>query len=296
MKKLPIAAAALLFGTSAYAMMPQMDPNGSMAQDPYTITPTTAVTPVYDDALGFKPAAETSWDEAQPVAYTADKTDPAYKAVVATDEDMKAAWSDKTDVTYVPDKMNAEMIAGDGADWDAVAAAKMDAMNMGEAAMRPAAIEAGFTDSPDMSGVGGPYEAADTAAADLAPRPATHNYPACRPGPGDDNCIQLYEPGVQQRLASWSQPAGGFAGAADTQIAMGGPYEPADSATSTEQLNQQALADSTRALQTASVTTDGQAVDDSAIETAMADTTMSGDGSIDTAMGETADDEAVGAA
>ena len=105
----------------------------------------------------------------------------------------------------------------------------------------------------------------------LAGHAAAQNYPAFRPGRGDDHCIQLYEPGVQEQLASWSQPTGGFAGASDTQVAMGGPYEPADSASETERLNQQALADSERAVQMAAVTTDAQPVDDSAIETAMAD-------------------------
>jgi hypothetical protein len=52
-----------------------------------------------------------------------------------------------------------------------------------------------------------------TAALDLTPRPATANYPACHPGPGDDNCIQLYERGVRTALASWDQPTGGFVGA-----------------------------------------------------------------------------------
>ena len=57
MKKLPIAAAALLFGTSAYAMMPQ-DPADGMAQDPYTLQPSKAVTPVYDAAPALQPAAQ----------------------------------------------------------------------------------------------------------------------------------------------------------------------------------------------------------------------------------------------
>lgn len=62
-----------------------------------------------------------------------------------------------------------------------------------------------------------------TAALDLSPRPATQNYPACEPGPGDDSCIQLYEPGVQTALASWSGTTGGFAGDGAVQMAMGGP-------------------------------------------------------------------------
>ena len=53
------------------------------------------------------------------------------------------------------------------------------------------------------------------------------NYRPCRPGPGDDNCIQLYERGVRGSYAQWlrahdAQPA-------PTQLAMGGP-EPRASA------------------------------------------------------------------
>ena len=78
----------------------------------------------------------------------------------------------------------------------------------------------------ETTGVGGPEEMAiATTALDLTPRLATHNYPACDPGPGDDNCIQLYEPGVRAQLASWNQPTGGLADGSAT-TAMGGPYEP----------------------------------------------------------------------
>ena len=55
-------------------------------------------------------------------------------------------------------------------------------------------------------GQGGPIEAA--------------GYPACRPGRGDDNCIQLYERGVSARLAAWKASDGSATG-------MGGPLEPA---------------------------------------------------------------------
>jgi len=85
------------------------------------------------------------------------------------------------------------------------------------------------------SGMGGPIE---TAAADLAPRPAAGNYPPCAPGPGDDNCIQLYEPGVEVALASWNAPTGGLSqpgeamASAETALepdtGVGGPYEPVD--------------------------------------------------------------------
>lgn len=89
----------------------------------------------------------------------------------------------------------------------------------------------------DPAGTGAPVDTMDattmqseaapvqTAALDLSPRPATQNYPACDPGPGDDSCIQLYEPGVQTALASWNGQTGGFAGDGAIQTAMGGPEE-----------------------------------------------------------------------
>ncbi|MGE3396814.1 MAG: hypothetical protein AB7H79_07920 [Sphingomonas sp.] len=72
-----------------------------------------------------------------------------------------------------------------------------------------------------QDGMGGPDEpdAVTTAAA----APAT-SYPACAPGPGDDNCIQLYEPGVSQAYAAWQ--AGYLPGS--EQVGMGGPDEPVD--------------------------------------------------------------------
>jgi hypothetical protein len=59
----------------------------------------------------------------------------------------------------------------------------------------------------EMNGQGGPEEAVETGA-----------LPACRPGPGDDRCIQLYERGVSRAYAQWS--------AGRTQLGMGGPEEP----------------------------------------------------------------------
>jgi hypothetical protein len=278
MKKLPIAAAALLLGTSAYAMIPSGDPTDGTMQDPYTVEPTTAV--AYDEAPALQPASADSWANAEPVAYSADANDPALKTVTATSDDVKAAeWA----------KADAQFDAAADADWDAAAKAKLDSAAMADSAeLQPASFETGFA-ADDKAATWQPASAetgfvaddgamADTtfadetvvAGADLTPRPAAGNYPACSPGPGDDRCIQLYEPGVEEQLASWSQPTGGFAGASDTQVAMGGPYEPVDSATETERLNQQALADSNRALQMAAA---DQPVEDSAIETAMADDT-----------------------
>jgi hypothetical protein len=67
----------------------------------------------------------------------------------------------------------------------------------------------------------------DQSLAETTPQPAAGNYPPCSPGPGDDNCIQLYEPGVRAQLASWNAPTGTLADNSATD-AMGGPYEPVD--------------------------------------------------------------------
>ena len=82
--------------------------------------------------------------------------------------------------------------------------------------------------APSSTGTGGPFEEAD-ATADLAPRPSADNYPPCSPGPGDDRCIQLYEPGVRAQLASWNRATGGLDDGS-MKTAMGGPYEPVDGA------------------------------------------------------------------
>ncbi len=235
MRKFAIAATALLFGTSAYAMVPSM--NGVPAQDPYAVDPALGVTPFYDGTPVLQPASS-SWWSAEPVAYTADKADATSKAGDDLKGDAKLA--DKADAPLVPDE----------AGFKAAAVAKMEAMGMAEPA--PA------TESADMTGTGGPYEPVATASADLTARPAAQNYPACRPGPGDDNCIQLYEPGVREQLAAWSQPTGGFAGSGETRVAMGGPYEP---------------------------------VADEAVVHEMA---MNGDGAVDPSLGEAATDEDVG--
>lgn len=269
MKKLPIAAAALLFGTSAYAMIPPSEPTGVMVQkDPYVVTPTAEPVTAGDEAWAFQPATENWWTD------KSDNDHAGFKTVADTSDAMKAA--DKADAKLAADDTDADR---------AVAPEKKAHSGAADeaATLQPAALETGFAAdgaaqarAEDSGGMG-----VETAAAAAAPRAAAQNYPACRPGRGDDRCIQLYEPGVQAQLASWTQPTGGFAGTADTQVAMGGPYEPADdSATATEQLNRQALAASSAAVQTAAADS----------------TPATGDDTIDTAMAETADDETVGEA
>ena len=109
---------------------------------------------------------------------------------------------------------------------------------------KPIMADASYWDDPIIAakhseaaalkgGLGGPLEEAKTASLDLGPRAAADNYPPCSPGPGDDRCIQLYEPGVRAQLASWNQGTGGLA---DGKVAtgMGGPYEPVDLALNNE--------------------------------------------------------------
>jgi hypothetical protein len=194
------------------------------------------------------------------LAWAADKpADTNVKAVTigakAADLVKAADWAKESKQAVKPAALTADeeaiLLAKKGAgDPDLDLAAKP-----GEIQAEPAMAEAG---------VGGPEEPLETAsAADLTPRPATHNYPPCSPGPGDDNCIQLYEPGVRQQLASWTRPTGGLAGADETQMAaagagteagVGGPYEPLEEST---------------------------------------ELAMNGDGSIDGAMGEVSGDEAL---
>lgn len=90
----------------------------------------------------------------------------------------------------------------------------------------PADIQIAMGDKSQANiGMGGPLEPVGSQALSLTPQPAAQNYPACDPGPGDDRCIQLYEDGVRDQLASWNRPTGGLLDQ-QSQTAMGGPYEP----------------------------------------------------------------------
>jgi hypothetical protein len=102
----------------------------------------------------------------------------------------------------------------------------------------------------------------DQTLAETAPQPAAASYPPCRPGPGDDHCIQLYEPGVRAALASWNPPA-------DTTLAaeLGAPTAPGDASAYTGMGGPE--------------------------EEVLA---MNGDGAVDAALGETAVDEGADAA
>lgn len=275
MRKLPIAAVALLFGTSAYAVIPPAEPTGVMVPtDAHEIGHAGAMTPLADEGA-VQPAAVDWWaaDAAKPVDVVVDDA----KAEAVDPADDADAWA-----TAAAAKAAAENAT-------AKAGAAMDTASKDVELVTPASLETGLTDD---SAAAPAAVAVETAAADLAPQPAAQNYPACRPGPGDDRCIQLYETGVQARLASWTQPTGGFAGAAATQTAMGGPDEPADSASETERLNRQVLASLSQPSDTAVAM--GGPYEPVADEAMSHETAMNGDGNVETALGETADEEDVG--
>ena len=198
MKSLSIAAAAMLFGTSALAWAPSTEPAAgpAVAKDPILVHSAAVDSAAATHASLWQVATATSQDEAE----------------------LKTAAHADLDLSVDPAK------ADDG-----------------------------------LTGIGGPDEPVEAAKADLTvveadltARPAAQDYPPCRPGPGDDNCIQLYEPGVRTSLASWTAPTGGLAGS-EAATAVGGPYEP--------------------------------------VEEAAHATAMSGDGTLDVAMGEEASDE-----
>lgn len=190
MKRITIAAGALLLGTSAYAW-----------------TPSSA--PVAQDVKAPLAASEGKVPAATLVAKSND--------LPKVEEDLSKVEQDSDELAF--DEPASDDLATASADkGDKLVAADADL----DLAISP--------DSPDK-GIGGPIEEADDAAA----TPTTAGYPPCRPGPGDDNCIQLYEPGVRAALASWNPPADTVlaAGMGETPAeasGVGGPYDPVDSA------------------------------------------------------------------
>jgi hypothetical protein len=222
MKTLPIAAAALLLGSSAQAMIPSAQPAGPWAEEDAHMMSQSM-------AMGSSAAAQWAdqadtldwWNAARPAVSTS-KAGPAVKSAAAGET------------------VKAEAMARQAAIDDAMITAH-------EHAMAAELQLAGYDAAPADAVV-------QTAPAELTPRPAAQNYPACRPGPGDDNCIQLYEPGVEERLAAWQQPTGGFAGGSDARVAMGGPYEPLDDSaieTARADISGRAAADGNMALSAA---------------------------------------------
>lgn len=185
MKAYIMGAAALLLGTSALA--------GTFSPDGQ------------DRAIDAKPAAA-SWSGAFGPAIDkgmAPTVAPSHYAGKSMDGGMDDAWAaaDPVQTLDPVDPALTDDPAGTGAPVDTM-------------------------DWTTAYGEAAPMDSApvQTAALDLTPRPAMQNYPACEPGPGDDSCIQLYEPGVRVALANWTGETGGFQDG-ETRLAMGGPDE-----------------------------------------------------------------------
>ena len=202
-------------------------------------------------------------------ALAADKSDVTATGGAATTAEAKLAWWNDLD-----SKLASAGLAEKGAGEKTILA-KADATMSDDPAVQAklAAAEGGNAaavrtklamGSGDGTGMGGPLEeGGQVTDTELTPRAATMNYPPCDPGPGDDRCIQLYEPGVRAQLASWNSETGGLLDHSAT-TAMGGPYEPVEA-----EENDNAALGASATIQAA----------------------MNGDGSIDVASGETSETE-----
>ena len=140
----------------------------------------------------------------------------------------------------------------------------------------PARLVAKSSDLPKIvkaQAASASWIADDQTLAETTPQPAAGNYPPCSPGPGDDHCIQLYERGVRAQLANWDRPTGTLAENSATD-GVGGPYEPVDT---------------TLASEMGGTTGAGMGGPEEPL------LAMSGDGAVDTEVGETAADEGAAA-
>lgn len=190
MRAYHIAAATLFLGTSALAWTPSAAPGKDMADKDMAKIAT----------MEMKTAAPTFYKAgAASVALGTAVSQPADKPKAEM-----AAWNDADG--------KVQTLSADG--WS-----KVDFPSKLDSEAELAAY--GKVDS-GQTGMGGPLELVD-AEAGAKPKPAMTAYPACGAGPGDDSCIQLYEPGVRAQLT--------HSAASKPVAAMGGPYEAIDSAT-----------------------------------------------------------------
>ncbi|WP_129792501.1 hypothetical protein [Sphingosinicella sp. CPCC 101087] len=235
MKLALFAATALTMAGSALAYQTQSGTDPATTTSTETMTTTTAAAVPIDPTMALTPphtwTAEQRdlWDQhmaSLPTAWTADQRS-TFEAMMAL---PPAGWSPEQRALYE------QHMASLPATWTAEQRAMYEqqvaslrtpwAGTQQMAAVGPSTTTAAQPNVSTFAGMGGPYEDVYGAGSvSLTPRPADANYPPCSPGPGDDNCIQLYERGVRDQLASWSRPTGGLQG---SETAMGGPFEPAD--------------------------------------------------------------------
>jgi hypothetical protein len=196
MKTILLTAAALTLGTSAHAWAPMQDEGRK------------------DGAAswqgGAKPGSDgTVWADADLKSKAMVGGVMAASADAGFAKPASAGWSGGKDMsasdgmTWADADLKSKAMVGgvtmaSAGSWSGRKTANDGGLTWADADLKSKAMVGGIAmASAGMSmGQGGPLEPA--------------SYPACRPGRGDDNCIQLYERGV--RAAA---------------IAMGGPYEPA---------------------------------------------------------------------
>ena len=213
MKHYLIAAGTLLLSTSTIAWA-QTDAKVDPAADKSQVTAKTNMDKFAStDKSVYAPGAEklslASWDS---------KSAGDAKVQTAASSD----WSDKSGLSTKAELASRDDAKTQSASWDdgKVQTASLDSWSDSKSDTK---LQTASYDKV-AHGMGGPLE---ETALDLTPRAATENYPPCSPGPGDDRCIQLYEPGVRTQLAAWNEPTGGLADHSAT-TAMGGPYEPVE--------------------------------------------------------------------
>jgi len=233
MKKIMLTAAALTLGTSAFAWTTVHEGVHSADQVQASVVP-AAFADWSDPTVeaSIVPAAFADWsdpsvasgEKGEMEAETFADADIKSKAMVGgvmtasaetfPEKTAPAAWQTaKTDtdgLTWAEADIKTKAMVGgvttaSAESWQE-AKTDTDGMVWAEADIKSKEMVGGMTGASTDVGMGGPIEA--------------QGYPACRPGRGDDNCIQLYERGVRDELAAYKASDG-------PAIGMGGPFEPA---------------------------------------------------------------------
>lgn len=196
MKKMLVTAAALMLGTSALAWAPaekaHMDAMGVEAASDWSKSAWSAE----KSPLGFSSLEGKDMMKSESAGLESSASMMKGDAQVPA---MFAKWEDPT----------VESASTASADMADVKGAVYAASLQEKSAVQTAAVDSKATTTAH-AGMGGPIEEA-------------RGYPPCDPGPGDDNCIQLYERGVETSLAAWK--------GSEPEVAMGGPFEPAPAST-----------------------------------------------------------------
>ena len=217
MKKILLTAAALTLGTSAYAW-------------------TTAQEDMHTGAAKVASVDKTGIDWEADKGATAVKVASVDKAGIQWDGDKTATaattgWTNKSMTTAAMGTYEAALASlasyMAATNHHAVPAAfahwtdpTVETASVGKTPSN-AEVQIAMADFKSKDDVGGVLMAsADDAYTGMGgPLEEAASYPPCDPGPGDDRCIQLYERGVPEALAAWK--------GADSNVGMGGPYEPA---------------------------------------------------------------------